>query len=494
MRLLSQQASYGGYFEPGVAKAIAFGCGGSKNGNASAVLKAPGAYGSPTLFTTYQNVPQPQIAFSSPPAPKAGFDLTEELSTLRRDLEKERSRSRAVAERLRSDLQAIDAEIKSSGSSALAVASPEQALGQAYNGSVDMLPSQFGEDEWQEGCSAREFPLSSVAMSSQDLPLMIAKLDSDASTTADALQAEGSEQATAAATALARALHEGVRSLMEQGMEFRALAVRREASLKAALEASERARLEAEEKAVSSSGLACRSSAAAFHEEEINLAIAEQEICEALVGRLQAQVRTLEMQIECMDCELKAARTQAAEWELRHQTALVTIQHMQQDSEKALEPHEMPFKQRRALFQRPEPAPEEPPQRLLEEELARLSAELSNRNAGSPMSPTRQRAIIEGCGVEGVMLSPSVSPSSPLVASVIGSRTPPMKARPLAASSQQCHSPSLQQPSWTVAGRRTALCAEVKSSRSSPSPSKEWQQAGETLRSISCEEYILSPH
>jgi hypothetical protein len=277
-------------------------------------------------------------------------------------------------------------------------------------------------------------------------------------------------------------------------MEFRALAVRREASLKAALEASERARIEAEEKAVSSSGLACRSSAAAFHEEEVNLAIAEQEICEALVGRLQAQVRTLEMQIECMDCELKAARTTAAEWELRHQTAMVTIQHMQQDSEKALEPHEMPFKQRRALFQKPEPAPEEPPQRLLEEELARLSAELNKRTAGSPTSPTRQRVVIEGCGVEGVTLSPCLSPSSPLVANVLGSLTPPMKARPLIASSQQCHSPSLQ-PSWTVAGTRTALCAEVRSSRSSPSPTKERQQAGgATLRSASCEEYILSPH
>lgn len=457
MRLLSQQAACTSPLESGVRKAIPSGCSVAKAVNSPAVLKVPGAHGFPVLGTTYENV---RLSSASP---MKSFDLTKELSTLRRDLESERSRSRAVAERLRSDLQAIDAEIQSSGSSALPVVvleeeeedDEEEAVQSARVERAELAASQFTEDEWHE------VHLSGTALSSQDLPLMAAKLDSDASTTADALQAEASEQATAAATALARALHEGVRSLMEQGMEFRALAVRREASLKAALEASERARIEAEEQAVSSSSLACRSTSNPIREEEVNLAIAEQEICEALVGRLQAQVRTLEMQVECMDCELKAARSQAAEWELRHKSAMVTIQHMQQDPEKVVEPHEMSFQQRRALFQK-SPAVEEPQQQqqqqqLRGEEMTRLSSEADNKVG------------VEGCGMEGLSPSVCLSPSSPLTAaSIIGSRTPPLQARPLVGGSSQGQSPALQQPSWTVAGTRTALCAEVRASHSSP--------------------------
>jgi hypothetical protein len=372
-------------------------------------------------------------------------------------------------------LQAIDADIKASGSVEVAVLVPEQAS--APTGEIEL--SQSAEDEWQESGSTCEVHLSSAALSSQDLPLMAAKLDSDASTTADAVQTEATEQATAAATALAKALHEGVRSLMEQGMEFRALAVRREASLKAALEASERARLQAEEHAVSSSSSACRSSAS-VREEEANLAIAEQEICEALVGRLQAQVRTLEMQVECMDCELKAARSQAAEWEQRHKTAMAAIQHMQQDPDKVvIEPHEMSFKQRRAIFQKPDSTPEEPPrQQQSAEEIVRLSTEIDNWTVGSLTSPSG----VEGCGAEGLSLSPSLSPSSPLTAaSILGSRTTPLKGRPLTSGSpQRSHSPTVQQPSWTVAGSRTALCAEVRAPSSPASQVKQLSPSAAT--------------
>lgn len=471
MRLLSTQATSCRYrtnqFESGVGRAISLGCGTPKDGTTPAVLtpaslKVPGPCGSPnsTLLTTYQHVVQLGSSSSSTCQAEAGFDLTKELSTLRRDLEVERSRSRAVAERLRSDLHAIDAEIRSSSSSTCPANTPN------------------------------EVEESSMLSTSAELPLIAAKLGSDASTAADGTQSEAEQ--TAAAIALAHSLHDGVRSLMQQGMEFRALAVRREASLKAALEQSERARLQAEEQTVSWSDPAYRGNPPPIREEEINLAIAEQEICEALVGRLQAQVRTLEMQVECMDCELKAAKGQAAEWEHRHKTAMVTIKQLQNDEvwERVVEPHEMSFKQRRALFQKgTEDTLRQQPHA---DGTEKFSAEPENRSIGSLASPPSQcRSDIERCGVEGHSLSPS--PSSPL--NILGSRTPPMMARPFLVSSSQTppslqplasttpslHRPgsqspggkSLQQPSWTVAATRPALCAEVRQCSPLPSPTKE---------------------
>lgn len=338
-------------------------------------------------------------------------ELSSELSSLREELQEEKSRSRAISERLRSELRAIDAELN-----------------------IEPSPSQPTED--------------SSSSCSPDLPVNVSRLSDtlDASAMSplvmkggDALamaEEECGEEATSAATTLALALHESVRSLMQQGMEFRALAVRREATLKAALEASERARLHAEERLMSPSSSSTLRQPLVHDRAGSETSFVSTEkhtTCQALNVRLEAQVRTLQLQVERMGGDLKNSVQESIDWQRKHSEAVRSMEVLQQDR-RELQARLWSFEEKGA-------------------EACPTMAIVTSRNMDDSIPATRSSPQTsptsppEGCGLEGPAVSPVLSATESAFRQA---------SQAIAADG------SLRSPAWTVAANRTALCAQVR--------------------------------
>mmetsp|Transcript_108416 Transcript_108416/g.192027 ORF Transcript_108416/g.192027 Transcript_108416/m.192027 type:complete len:513 (+) Transcript_108416:76-1614(+) len=321
------------------------------------------------------------------PALPARPDLALELHSLRMELQQERTRSRALSERMREQLRALDTEILREV--------PVRGVHSVSDGnmSLDTLPPAANEEEARSSdiSSLLERVEASCDAEASDVQAAGAATGTTISGLSDELtsastsdlaniangdlaniansicNAAGSkDQEVADATALARALHESVRDLIDQGMEFRTLAVRRESELKAALEASERARVQAEAEkgmafsrgsshslknptcsasdgtptAASSNNqvededmneFACIDQALSEDAAVLGLTSTEQAVCEALVSRLEAQVRTLEMQVDCLGGELSSVQREAAEWKSRHDLAEADVELLRKE-------------------------------------------------------------------------------------------------------------------------------------------------------------------
>lgn len=207
--------------------------------------------------------------------------LAEELTSLRAVLQEERRNGRARAEEMRERMRLLNEEFAAPvlGEASLAARSDV-----AYNP-----------------------PLCTVAA-----VLIQSEVDKRPQSPCESSGAAGT------AASVARELRESVRGLMAQGVEFRALAVRRETELRAALEASEAAlrRAEARQCTCDSPAIAASQPGAVVSGTEgVNLDTAEREVLEALVRRLEAQVRALEAQVDCMSCELQSAAKRSSSTE-----------------------------------------------------------------------------------------------------------------------------------------------------------------------------------
>lgn len=273
--------------------------------------------------------------------------LALELHSLRVDLQQERTRSRALSERMRAQLRALDTEILRE--------IPMRRVHSISDGniSLDTLPPAATEEEEEASCDAEASDTQAAGATTGTTVSGLSDELTSASNS-DLANAAGSvcnantekDQEVTDAAALARALHESVRDLIDQGMEFRTLAVRRECELKAALEASERARVQAEaEKGMAlshSSSYSLKDSTSSAPEVETVTTLTEdalfftsteQAVCEALVSRLEAQVRTLEMQVDCLGGELTSVQREAAEWKNRHDLAEAEVESLRKEYE-----------------------------------------------------------------------------------------------------------------------------------------------------------------
>jgi len=327
-------------------------------------------------------------------APRARTALMKELDSLRRDLQEERCRSRELAERMREQLRCVCAEGEEDEAPVSAVPAVEGVSGLGggaaanddVEGTVGSAP-MVGEDKaaakeagavvegetkearshervWENMAEALQMISAMPELSMQDLRKIeavssrTALLEATVKEEGEERGNSGWEEATEAATALAMALHEGVRGLMKQGMEFQELAAQREEELKMALAASEAIRARTDVSPVAcnsrstsdadcsvemavphgSDGVACDSIGAWDVDslEEAGLAIAERAVDDAMVARLEAQVRALEMQVECMGCELQSVQLEAQEWRCRHDAAEIDVEALRKEQQRLI--------------------------------------------------------------------------------------------------------------------------------------------------------------
>jgi len=217
--------------------------------------------------------------------------VLQELQALRLELSNERRRSESLAGRVREQQRALAAEL------------------------LEAREERQGVSHLLGDCTVAATPLPPGRHLPEAAPPHLG---------GSAAIAQSSASEDVAAMQLAWTLHRDVCGLMAQGLEIRQLAAEREAELKAALAESEAARARAEEAASARSATPPQSGGSAAPPalseatprgpgatEEDGLALCEQAVREALVSRLEAQVKALEMQVRLKDCELQAAQSHA---------------------------------------------------------------------------------------------------------------------------------------------------------------------------------------
>jgi len=216
-------------------------------------------------------------------APKAAMvPPPQDLQQLRMDFEDERRRSEDLAGRVREQLCVLDAELRDSSSAREELESVKQlqlcAQEELTVGRAEAMAAATSAAGFGESADGRR-------VANAGRPASGDPLDGDRDSKAEV------------AMQLAATLQHSVRGLMAQGLEFHKLMVQREADLQARLQASEAARLEAEARVVA--------------QQDDCLAGAEHDVREAVVRRLEAQVKELEMQVEFLGSELADARLAA---------------------------------------------------------------------------------------------------------------------------------------------------------------------------------------